>query len=230
MLNIPSPSPPVSDRILTWEIRLTTHHEVTAWFDDLYASASRGERTIPWDRHAPNTLLTDWLAAKPQAATPGRAIVVGCGTGEDALPLVDLGYDVTAFDVSPTAIEIARQRHPQAAISFHVENLFDLPPEWNDAFDLVIESQDIQALPVELRDEAIRKVAHLVAPGGRLLVIAWADGRDGEGVDFDGPPWPLSRAHLDLFTGHGLELVTLDQIAPAGDDTIYRWRAEYHRP
>jgi SAM-dependent methyltransferase len=208
---------------------MALHHEVTAWFDDLYASASRGERTIPWDRHAPNAPLTEWLAANPPSDNPGRAMVVGCGTGEDALPLVDLGYDVTAFDISPAAIDIARQRHPQAAISFHVEDLFDLPPEWNGAFDLVVESQDVQALPVELRAEAIESVARLVAPGGRLLVIAFADGRDGEGVDFDGPPWPLTRADLDRFTEHGLTMDTLDQIAPDGDDTIYRWRAEYHR-
>jgi SAM-dependent methyltransferase len=208
---------------------MALHHEVTAWFDDLYASASRGERTIPWDRHAPNTLLTDWLAANPPSAKPGRAMVVGCGTGEDALPLVDLGYDVTAFDISPAAIDIARQRHPQAAISFHVEDLFNLPQEWNGAFDLVVESQDVQALPVELRAEAIENVARLVAPGGRLLVIAFADGRDGEGVDFDGPPWPLTRSDLDRFTEHGLTMDTLDQIAPDGDDSIYRWRAEYHR-
>jgi SAM-dependent methyltransferase len=156
-------------------------------------------------------------------------MVVGCGTGEDALPLVELGYDVTAFDISPAAIDIARQRHSQAAISFHVEDLFNLPPEWNGAFDLVVESQDVQALPVELRAEAIACVARLVAPGGRLLVIAFADGRDGEGVDFDGPPWPLTRADLDRFTEHGLTMGTLDQIAPDGDDSIYRWRAEYHR-
>ncbi len=208
----------------------TPHREATAWFDDLYASASRGERAIPWDRHAPNPLLTGWLAGNPPPAKPGRAIVVGCGPGEDAHPLVDAGYRVTAFDISPSAIDIARQRSPGAVIDFHVADLFNLPPEWTAAFDLVIESQDIQALPVSLRSEAIEKVARLVAPDGRLLVIAFAGTHDGEGALVDGPPWPLARADLDQFTRHGLELTVLDQFDPTGDMPLRRWRAEYHRP
>ncbi len=207
----------------------TTHLEAAAWYDDLYASDSRGERTIPWDRHAPNALLTEWLAANSPGTNPGRAMVIGCGTGEDALPLVELGYQVTAFDISPTAIEIAHRRHPRAAIDFQVADLFDLPPEWTSAFDLVVESQNVQALPVDFRNEAIASVASLVAPGGRLLVIAIADGRDGEGVPFEGPPFPLTRADLDRFTRHGLKQIAVEQIAPTDENPLYRWCAEYQR-
>src|SRR5690606_34197513 len=136
---------------------------------------------------------------------------------------IDLGYQVSAFDISPTAIDIARQRHPQSTIDFHVADLFDLPGTWIGAFDLVVESQNVQALPVDLRDEAIANVARLVAPGGRLLVIAIAiaDGRDGEGVPSEGPPFPLTRADLDRFTRHGLELIAADQIAPTESNPVY---------
>lgn len=39
-----------------------------------------------------------------------RVLDVACGTGKSSRPLVDLGYEVTACDVSPTMVAIARER------------------------------------------------------------------------------------------------------------------------
>lgn len=39
--------------------------------------------------------------------TPGRALVLACGTGRNALRLADAGFDVEAIDVSPVAIDMA---------------------------------------------------------------------------------------------------------------------------
>ena len=39
-----------------------------------------------------------------------RVLDVACGTGKSSLPLVELGYEVSACDVSPTMVEVARER------------------------------------------------------------------------------------------------------------------------
>jgi SAM-dependent methyltransferase len=39
-----------------------------------------------------------------------RVLDVACGTGKSSLPLVRLGYEVSACDVSPTMVAIARER------------------------------------------------------------------------------------------------------------------------
>ena len=41
---------------------------------------------------------------------PCRALELGCGTGASAVWLAQQGFDVTALDLSPLAIERARQR------------------------------------------------------------------------------------------------------------------------
>src|SRR3954453_10270943 len=40
----------------------------------------------------------------------GRVLDVACGTGKSSLPLVELGYEVSACDVSPTMVDVARRR------------------------------------------------------------------------------------------------------------------------
>jgi 2-polyprenyl-3-methyl-5-hydroxy-6-metoxy-1,4-benzoquinol methylase len=80
--------------------------EATAWFERLYAAGGG----VPWDRGAPHPLLADW--ARGRSFAGGRALVVGCGLGEDAELVARLGFVTTAFDVSPTAIERARERFP----------------------------------------------------------------------------------------------------------------------
>lgn len=46
---------------------------------------------------------------KAQRLSGKRALVVGCGAGEDALRLAKLGLRVHAFDLSPESIEVAKK-------------------------------------------------------------------------------------------------------------------------
>ena len=62
-----------------------------------------GERHEP-DR-APSALLTEWLNGR----SPGKAFDFASGTGRNALHLAEKGYDVTAIDISPSAIEAAER-------------------------------------------------------------------------------------------------------------------------
>ena len=43
----------------------------------------------------------------------GRALVVGCGLGDDAVLLAGLGWKVTAFDLSPSAVKWAAEKHEE---------------------------------------------------------------------------------------------------------------------
>ncbi|KAA1395865.1 class I SAM-dependent methyltransferase [Aeromicrobium ginsengisoli] len=198
--------------------------EPTAWFEELYAEAADGLATVPWDREAPSQLVQEWVTARPDGSDRS-AVVVGCGYGRDAELIARHGYRTTGFDISPTAIGAARQRHTGSPVDYQVADLFALPEEWRGAFDLVVESMNVQALPVALRRAAIAGVRSLVAPGGTLFVMAVA--RD-DGEETDGPPWPLDRAEVETF-GTGLVVRSLDRITDAVDPTISRWAAEFVR-
>jgi SAM-dependent methyltransferase len=173
---------------------------------------------MPWDRTVPQPLLADWAGGRDHPK--GSAVVVGCALGGDAEFIASLGYATLAFDVSPSAIAVARQRFPESSVDYRVADLFDLPAEWSGAFDLVVEIHTVQALPRAVRAAATATVAGLVAPGGTLLVIAFA-GQPDQG----GPPWPLTRADVDAFAAVGLAPVRVEVM----DNGTPRWRAEFHR-
>jgi SAM-dependent methyltransferase len=193
----------------------------TGWFEQLYAEASAGTADVPWDRPEPSALVAGWARATGLSGDGRRALVVGCGPGRDAEFMASLGFATTGFDISPTAIQVARERHPGSPVDYQVADLLDLPPGWAQAFDLVVESNNVQALPRELRGRATAAVASLVAPGGTLLVVAaaataWADA---------GPPWPLTRDELAAFATGGLTEESVEEIPAEDDPLVVRWRA-----
>ncbi|MFI5836301.1 class I SAM-dependent methyltransferase [Micromonospora sp. NPDC051300] len=193
-------------------------------FERLYAEAGRGAAEVPWDLAAPHSLVAEWTARVRPDGSGRRAVVVGCGFGRDAEHLAGLGFDTVAFDVAPSAVREARRRHAGSTVRYEVADLFAPPAAWSDGFDLVLESMNVQALPVDLRAAATAAVGRLVAPGGLLLVIA-AGRRPDEAVE--GPPWPLTRAEVESFGVGGLAATRIEEItAPDGG---LRWRAEFRR-
>lgn len=194
-------------------------------FEDIYQSAGGDLASIPWATLAPNPALQQWLAG--QAAPDGaRALVVACGLGDDAEELARLGYRVTAFDVSPTAIELCRTRFPESTVDYLVADLFDLPDTWTESFDVVVEIRTLQSLPPELRERAALAIAQTVSPGGRAFVRTAA--REPN-EPLTSRPWPLTRAELDAFTKAGLiERELRDEPPRAG--RFRTFTAVYQRP
>ncbi len=174
--------------------------ESLAWFDEVYRQAGGDPAMVPWADEETHPGLAEWIA-RSGTIHEGSALDVGCGLGDNAEALCAAGYDVTAFDLSPTAVTWARSRFPDSAVNYVVASLLDLPGEWLGKFDLVHETCTLQALnPVE-RTAAFAAVASLVAPGGTLLVIGWV--RD-EGAVVTGPPWPLTREEFMRFANLGM--------------------------
>jgi len=200
----------------------------TAWFDELYAAAERGERDVPWDRAEPNPRLVEWARERGVTGEGKKAVVVGSGLGEDAEYVASLGFDTTAFDVAPTAIRAMQRKFPDSRVKYVVADLLDAPAGWRQAFDFVLESITVQALPPDYHAEATKRVTDLLAPGGTLLVLSAAREADDEP---DGPPWPLARKEVEAFEQDGLETVSIEAIHDVTDESFpHRWRAELHRP
>lgn len=176
--------------------------DATGWFEILYSSAANGEVSVPWARNAPDPQLVSWLRDMSANGDGKTALVIGCGLGDDAIALEEFGYTVTAFDISQSAIDWAKQRFPDSNVDFVQADLFHLPKAWRGAFDFVFESRTIQALPWDLTESAIKAIADCVADGGQLLVHTFA--REPH-ESRQGIPWPLSRDELALFEAQGLQ-------------------------
>ncbi|MDG4824503.1 class I SAM-dependent methyltransferase [Asanoa sp. WMMD1127] len=130
---------------------------------------------------------------------PGRALDVGCGEGGDAIWLAGRGWQVTAVDVSPTAL--ARAAAAGAAVADRVTwqraDLLSAPPP-AAAFDLV--SAQYFHPPRAAGDDAVRGLLAAVAPGGTLLVAGHDPGdlteHDHHGFDPAGYYQPADIAAL----------------------------------
>jgi SAM-dependent methyltransferase len=197
----------------------------TGWFEHVYAAAAAGQAAVPWDRGEPSRYLTEWAAERRLGGDGKSALVVGSGLGDDAEFIAGLGFLTVAFDISPTAIASARRRFPGSAVRYEVANLLDPPPAWHQAFDLVVESLTLQALPDPPRRDAIARLGGLVAPGGTLLVL---DRACEPGEPLDGPPWALTQSEIDVLTAE-LEPARIELLADPQLPWPRRWRAEFRR-
>lgn len=167
----------------------------------MYAAAGDDLAALPWASLKPFPLLVEWLDGKG-AGVSGAALVVGTGLGDDAEELSRRGFEVTAFDLSPTAIERARGRFPGSSVDYRVADLLDLPAAWRECFDLVVEIRTLQSLPIGDRAAAATAIAATVAPGGLLWLFAL--GRDSHRRG-ETRPWPVTSDELSVLEAAGLK-------------------------
>jgi SAM-dependent methyltransferase len=99
----------------------------------------------------------------------GDAVLdVGCGTGKGFMPLVELGWKVTAADISPSMVELARTK-AGPAVRIEVADMRELP--LYGSFDLVLCLDDaINYLhSADELERALRGMAANLAPDGLLI-------------------------------------------------------------
>jgi SAM-dependent methyltransferase len=213
-------------RVREIQAEFAAHGDTLGWFEALYKEAAGDNDVIPWADLEPNSYFRAWAERTRLQGDGRKALVVGCGLGDDAKYLADLGFKVTAFDISPTAIEWAKKLYPDADIQFEVADLFQPFRGWLGAFDLVLEIYTIQPLPLEIRPRVIDAIAAFVAENGKLVVVTRGREDDDEPVEM---PWPLSRRDLSRFEENGLVRTGFVMMEAEKEDEPHRFVLEYER-
>jgi 2-polyprenyl-3-methyl-5-hydroxy-6-metoxy-1,4-benzoquinol methylase len=100
----------------------------------------------------------------------GKILDVGTGTGELAIILAKKGFEVTATDVSPSAINIAKDRAMGDAVkvNFLVDNI--LQSRLTDQFDIIIDRGCYTLIPPEYKQDYLRQIKKLLKPKGLLFI------------------------------------------------------------
>lgn len=199
----------------------------TGWFEDLYRGAEGNVEAIPWAHLRPNPLLVEWVTHNQPSGEGRRALIVGSGLGDDAEAMSHAGFAVTAFDISAEAIQWCHRRFTDSTVRYRVANVLELPDEWSEQFDLVVEIYTLQSLPEEaLRAQAAANLARCAAADGSLLVICGArDPNDERGT----MPWPLTRTELSVFDQLGLREASFEDLLGPEEPFYRHFRAHYRK-
>lgn len=97
---------------------------------------------------------------------------VGAGSGRDAAWFAQNGYDVVAVEPAHAMLAHARARHPSHRIHWLADSLPDLANvrRLGLSFDLILLSAVWMHVPPAERQRALRKLATLLAPKGRIAI------------------------------------------------------------
>ncbi len=157
---------------------------------------------LPWFHEG---LDADIAAALDELGLDGgRVLDLGCGPGTQAAALAERGFEVTAVDVSWTAVEATRRRAQQAgvAVDVRVDNVLD--SSLTGPFDLIIDRGVFHCF-AEAGDQAryLATLRRLLAPTGILLLKCFHREETRE----EGPPGRYDASDIRRLFGEAFELI-----------------------
>lgn len=182
-----------------------------AW-DERYAAARQWSST-------PNLFVAERLGD----LSPGRGLDLACGEGRNAIWLAGLGWQMTALDFSPVALERGREAATEAGLT---PDAID----WvaGDALEAELPHVDLVVLaylqlPAAQRRAVVRRAWEALEPGGTFFLVAHDSTNLVEGTGGPQDPAVLYTAQDVLADLDGLdepEVTTADRVARAvtGDD------------
>lgn len=183
----------------------------------------------PWDFDGVPADLKEFLKKKPPGTAPParrRVLIPGCGLGHEIKAFTEAGFDVTALDFAPEAVERARiLLGPALADRVLLADFFkaDLPLA---SFDFVYERTFICSLMPDRREAYRDRVASLLKYRGVLLGYFYYQ----KPIIVNGPPFGFAWGTADeLFERYFL----LGRDVPVHDSLPLfagreRWQ-EWHR-
>ncbi len=122
----------------------------------------------PWDSGITPPEVFEFIQNHPA----GRALDIGCGTGTNVIALAKTGWQVTGFDFSPRAIQIAKRKIKQtnAQAQLFTDDAARMK-NIKGQFELALDIGCFHAL--ENKADYLTQLDRILAPGGFWLLYGF---------------------------------------------------------
>ena len=152
---------------------------------------------------------------------PGKTLIPGCGRGHEVIYLAENGFEVTAVDYSPGAVNHLKSTVQERNLKCEVLYLdfFGIDSSHNGVYDLLIEQTFFCAISPEQRSFYVSTVARALKKGGMLAGLFYHTGEE-EG----GPPFNTTREDIKKYFSDSFEI---RQLSKAEDSAEQRKNKEW---
>ena len=149
------------------------------FWEDIYLADDAG-----WDLGC----VTPIFKFIAESISPGKLCILGCGRGYDAIMFAQKGFDVTAVDFAPSAIQAVHELADEAAVFVKTveTDIFSLRTDFANTFEYIIEQTCFCAINPNRRKDYEKLVRQILEPAGKLIGLWFPLDKS---VTDDGPPW-----------------------------------------
>ncbi len=157
----------------------------------------------PWDFGGVPVALKLFLARSPDT---GKVLIPGCGSGYELQAFHEAGYDVTALDFSPAAVDQAKRVLGLLAERVILGDFFT--HDFGQCrFDLIYERTFLCSMAPSRWPDYVNRTADLLSPGGRLVGVFLYGQRS-----FSGPPFPVTDTEAEHLFKKRFQLVRSEAV------------------
>jgi len=128
---------------------------------------------IPWNVETPPVALVELVNSG--TVKPCKTIDMGCGAGNYSIYLASMGFDVTGIDISPMAIEFAKEnaRRKGVRCNFLSGDVLGALNEVTETFDFAYDWELLHHIFPAQRKRYVENVHRILNPAGKYLSVCF---------------------------------------------------------
>lgn len=182
---------------------------------------------IPWYHTQADYFLKILNSGK---LTKGKALDLGCGVGTKSIALAKKGFKVVGIDISPTAIQYAKENAKKERIKaqFFAADATDLSFLKNDKFDFILDWACLHSIPVTKRKKYINGIIKYTKKGGKLLLRCFSKYKNENKSGFSAPAgfvYLFSKDDIEELFGKHFKVLETNRSKPKTHPG--KWLDEY---
>ncbi len=164
---------------------------------------------MPWEAFKPPSRLVKLIDSGKMKI--GKAIDLGCGLGTNAIYLAKRGFDVTALDVSKTALKYAEERVAKENVKINFVQGFAHKLNFPEkTFSLVFDRGCFHHIPIEFRESYLKEIDRVLADKGSYYLECFSSNCV---FDFG---YKFSKEDIEKIFGDKFEVELIEEIKNKG--------------